>query len=125
MDLSKLYTVLNPINYFDTREQRTSWRTYGQIFKDSHDLLGHTLSNLEMIQRSPYIMGSLLKKGTRLTLDSLRRSLNGYFHRMSASGEFNHVSLDLAHLLLNFQRSQDNHKLIIGGELRTTELITI
>ena len=117
MDLSKILTVLDPKNYFETQEQRMQVRTFGQLYKDIHDILGHQLSNLELVHKTPYLMGGLLKKGTRLSVESLKRSLNSYIHRMSSSGEFNHVSDDLAYLLLNFQRSQDNSKLIAAGEL--------
>ena len=122
MDLSELYKVLEPDNYFETRDQRTSLLTYGQLCKDVHDMLGHQLSNLELIQRTPYMLGGLLKKGTRLSVKSLKRSLTGYINRMSASGEFNHVSDDLAHLILGFQRCQDNGKLIIQGDFHFRRL---
>ena len=115
LDLSKLYQVLSPDNYFDTFEERMAWRTYGQVFKDCHDVLGQQLTNLELVARSPYILSNLLKKGTRLSIESLKRALNGYFNRMSSSSEFNFVVDDLSHLILNFQRIQDNHKLIVTG----------
>ena len=92
-----------------------AWRTYGQVFKDCHDVLGQQLTNLELVARSPYILSNLLKKGTRLSIESLKRALNGYFNRMSSSSEFNFVVDDLSHLILNFQRIQDNHKLIVTG----------
>ena len=116
LDLNQLHTVLNPINYFDTKQQRLSIRTYGQIFKDIHDILGHTLTNIELLQRTPYLLGGLLKRGTRLSVDSLKRALNGYIHRMSQCGEFNLVSEDLANLIFNLQRGQDNAKLISAGK---------
>ena len=115
LDLHDIHSVLNPLAYFDTRDQRMSLKTFGQCFKDIHDILGHQLTNIELIQRTPYLLTNLLKKGTRLNADSLKRSLNGYIQRMSASGEFNHVSEDLAHLILNLQRGLDNAKLIASG----------
>ena len=118
MDLSRLHTVLSPVNYYETHEQRMSVRTYGQLMKNIHDLLAHQLTNLELIHKSPYLLSGLLKKGTRLNVESLKRSINGYIHRMSSAGEFNYVSDDLAHLLLNFQRSQDNAKLIVTGNFK-------
>ena len=108
---------MNPVSYFDTREQRLSLKTFGQVFKDFHDLLGHQLTNIELIQRTPYLLTNLLKKGTRLNADSLKRSLNGYIQRMSAAGEFNLVSEDLSHLILNLQRGLDNAKLIASGKI--------
>ena len=114
-DLSKLYQLLSPENYFETVEDRMSWRTYGQIYKDCHDILAQSMTNLELIARSPYILSNLLKKGTRLSGDSLKRALNGYFNRMSASSEFKLVVEDLSQLILNFQRMQDNSKLIVTG----------
>ena len=116
MDLHDIHSVLNPLAYFDTRDQRMSLKTFGQCFKDIHDILGHQLTNIELIQRTPYLLTNLLKKGTRLNADSLKRSLTGYIQRMSASGEFNHVSEDLAHLILNLQRGLDNAKLIASGK---------
>lgn len=116
MELGRLHALLNPENYFDTREKRVSFQTVGQLCKDIHDIMGHQLTNLELIQRTPYMLGGLLKKGTRLSVDSLKRALTGYINRMSASGEFNLVSEDLAHLILNFQRCQDNSKLIMQGQ---------
>ena len=115
LDLHQLHTVLSPINYFDTKEQRMSWKTFGQVFKDIHDMMGHTLTNLDLSQRTPYLLGGLLKRGTRMSVESLKRALNGYIHRMSSNGEFNHVSDDLAHLIFNLQRGQDNAKLITSG----------
>ena len=118
LDLHDIHSVLNPVNYFDTRDQRLSLRTYGQIFKDLHDLLGHQLTNLELVQRTPYLLTNLLKKGTRLSVESLKRAINGYIQRMSAAGEFNFVFDDMAHLIFNLQRGQDNAKLIASGEFK-------
>ena len=94
-----------------------SWRTFGQLNKDCHDVLAKQMTNLEIVARSPYILSGLLKRGTRLSVESLKRSLKGYFNRMQASGEFNFVIDDLAHLIHNFQRIQDNSKLIACGKL--------
>ena len=115
LDLSKLYQVLSPENYFETRESRMSLRTWGQVYKDCHDVMAHQLTNLELVARSPYILSSLVKKGTKLSTESVKKSLNGYFNRMSSSSEFNFVVDDLAHLILNYQRIQDNSKLIAAG----------
>ena len=115
MDLSKLYESLSPLNYFDTMEQRTSWVTYGQVYKDIHDVLGHTMTNMELLMQTPYSLTGLLKKGTRLSVEALKRSLVGYFNRMSAAGEYNYCSDDLAYLIFNLQRQQDNTKLIVSG----------
>ena len=116
LDLTNLPQLLAPDNYFGTFEERISWRTYGQVYKDCHDILAHQLSNLELVVKSPYILSNLLKRGTRLSHESVKRALNGYFNRMSASSEFNFVADDLSHLILNFQRIQDNNKLIVTGK---------
>ena len=115
MDLSKIHLILQPENYFESRESRMSLRTYGQIYKDAHDILAQQMTNVELVARSPYILSSLVKKGTRLSLETIKRSLNGYFNRMSASSEFNFVVDDLSHLILNYQRIQDNSKLVASG----------
>ena len=77
--------------------------------------MAQQLTNLELVARSPYILSSLVKKGTKLSTESVKKSLNGYFNRMSSSSEFNFVVDDLAHLILNYQRIQDNSKLIAAG----------
>ena len=116
LNLDRIHTLLSPSNYFESQDDRVSVHTYGQLFKDMHDILGLQLSNLELVHRTPYLMTGLLKKGTRLSPESLKRALNGYIHRMSSAGEFNYVAEDIAQLLYAFQRSSDNVKLVTSGE---------